>query len=219
MYLRRDLGVGCGFTSGPRCALQRYGRLVEDPGYLSLALRPLVLAIESFAAFNISLQTRGCPRCRRRRTTHGGDSAASRAARRWLDERRLDASRVSSVWRILLEPKGHSRNFLPVSENHRGNWIGSIRSWHPGRTGTTVYDRFDEINAAGSPANPQRVTGAGKQDLHREVEEATELVERWCNLVKARARYQSERRLVLRPGYNAPGCRRAGSAGHRSGGR
>lgn len=152
---------------------------------ICLTVRPLVLAIESFAAFNISLQREDVLGVAGEEQRTEAILAASRAARRWLDEAPTRRKRVSSVWRNLVGTRGALKEFLlPVSENQQGELDSVLSKLAFWQDRPAIYDRFDEINAAGSPGKPQRVTGAGKQDLYREVEEATALVERWSNLVR-----------------------------------
>lgn len=149
------------------------------------AVRPLVLALESFAAFNVNLQHEDVLGVAGEEQRTEAILEASRAVRRWLDEAPTRKKRVSSVWRNLVGPRGALKEFLlPMSENRQEDLDSVLSKLAFWQDRPAIYQLFDEINRAGSPGRPQRVTGAGKQDLYREVEEASELAERWCSLVQ-----------------------------------
>ena len=148
-------------------------------------LRPLVAAIESFAGYNVSLHPEDALGVAGEEQRAEAIQAAALAARRWLDEAPTRRKRVSSVWRSLIGPKGTLRDLLrPVCENRQNQLDDVYAALARWQDRSAVYDHFDEINAAGSPGKPQRVTGAGKQDLYREVEEAVDLTQQWCDLVR-----------------------------------
>ncbi|PKN60689.1 MAG: hypothetical protein CVU53_01790 [Deltaproteobacteria bacterium HGW-Deltaproteobacteria-11] len=149
------------------------------------ALREFVLTIRNFAAYGVGLHREDALGIAGKEQRDEAIAAASREASRWLQEAPIRRKRVSSVWRSLVGSRGALRDFLlPVCENHQEKLDvvrAELASW---QDRPTVYARFDEMNVAGSPGRPGRVTGAGKQDLYREVERAVELAERWHNLVE-----------------------------------
>ncbi len=153
------------------------------------ALRDLVEAIHLFAGFGIGLHQEDVLGVAGEEQRDEAIAAAAREARNWLDGASSRRERVSSVWHALVGSKGALREFLlPVSEN-RQEKVDAVRSelrmW---QDRPAVYKRFDEMNVAASIGRPERVIGSGKQDLYREVERATELAARWCDLVeRARA--------------------------------
>ncbi len=148
-------------------------------------LRPVIAAIESFAGYNVSLHPEDALGVAGEVQRAEAIQAAALAARRWLDEAPTRRKRVSSVWRSLIAPKGALRDLLrPVCENRQNQLDDVFAALARWQDRSAVYNHFDEINAAGSPGKPQRVTGAGKQDLYREVEEAVDLAQHWCDLVR-----------------------------------
>lgn len=148
------------------------------------ALRKLVLAIQNFAAYGIGLHREDALGIAGQEQRDEAIEATSREAWRWLQEAPIRRKRVSSVWRSLVGAHGALKVFLtPVCEN-RQEKLDAVRAELPSwQNRSTVYARFDDINVSGSPGRPERVAGAGKHDLYREVERAVELAERWCNLV------------------------------------
>lgn len=169
------------------------------------ALHEFVSSIHAFASIGFGLQYEDILGATGDKQRSESILAASREAHRWLDEAPTRRKRVTSVWRALVGSKGRLREFLmPVSENRQealSQVRASLEFW---QHRSQVYSLFDSINVAGSEGKPERVTGAGKQDLYREVEKAAELAEHWCNLVErvhnieARGDWFREQVMLLR---------------------
>lgn len=148
-------------------------------------LRELVQAISAFVSFNVSLH---------REDVHGVSGVAqrqeaiatvSRETRSWLEEAPSRKKRITSVWRLLVGPRGALREFLaPVCDN-KATQVEQVRAGIEYWTNrSNVYARFDEMNKAFCIGAPQPVVGSGKMDLYKDVERAVELAELWCGLVE-----------------------------------
>lgn len=191
----RDLGPACELLFAAAALypvlVAPYTGMVEWLNIPSICpgLSELVEAVRSFGNLGFGLHPEDAMGAAGDEQRAEAIAAASREAQNWLEQAARRRERVTGVWHGLVGPRGKLRELLrPVCENRQEEVDGvraALRSWKERRA---VYKRFDEMNASTSTGRPERVTGAGKQDLYREVERAVELAERWCDLVeRARA--------------------------------
>lgn len=148
-------------------------------------LHELIQPIRHFATGNLGLHSEDVRGISGEEQRNEAIVEISREAIRWLEEAPNRRKRVSAVWLLLVGQRGALRDFLqPVCEN-QWDKLQIVRSnieiW---KDRPTVYARFDDMNIAGYPGRPEHVTGAGKQDLYREVERAVAIAEQWCASVE-----------------------------------
>ena len=111
---------------------------------------------------------------------------SSRKTCKWLEEAPGRKQRVTSVWMALIGPHGVLKEELlgPGCENNESKVKEvrkAIESWSDR---SAVADRFEALNKKSGQGKSQKIYGAGKQDLLREVGRAVQLAEQWSRLIE-----------------------------------
>lgn len=155
-------------------------------------LRSLIMAVKSFAALGIALQPGDASAVANVQQRDDNVGAAARAVKRWLDEAPRRRKRANLVWGALLGARGELRNFLaPIADDRRRDLASVQKDLQRWQQHGYADGLIDQINQTFSNVTTDRVTGAPRQELHREIDDAVALVKRWCELVERAQQIES----------------------------
>ena len=156
-------------------------------------LGSLVIAVKTFAALGIALQPGDASTMANAEQRNDNIAHAARAVKRWLDEAPRRRKRAGHIWSAFLGQRGDLRTLLtPIAEDRRSELSALQKDLQRWQQHGYVDTLIDQINQTFSDVTTDRVTGAPRQELHREIEDALALAERWCELTE-RARHIESR--------------------------
>lgn len=179
------LGLGASMLPALRAPASGLLDWVEGPDHYPV-LRELAGTIRDFASQGLLLRDEELRGFADQTEASGAISAAVEAARRWMEvapTRRTGYARASDVWRELVS-RGELHDLMATAcENQREDAQRvrqQLRNW---RDRAYVIAQLRTLDRAVSKSGAAPIVGDARDQLLRDVSDACDIIEHWCNQV------------------------------------